>query len=58
MNCTTYARDAWYFYTGEYYHLPAIASPDALTAQVKKRPLFGGRLAPLGLLHAARWRFH
>jgi len=58
MNCTTYARDAWFFYAGEYYHLPAIASPDALATQLKNRPLFGGRLAPLGLLHAARWRFH
>jgi hypothetical protein len=58
MNCITYARDAWFFYTGEYYHLPLIASPDALATQLKNRPLFGGRLAPLGLLHAARWRFH
>ncbi len=58
MNCATYARDEGSFYTGEYYHLPAIASPDALATQVKRRPLFGGRLAPLGLLHAARWRFH
>jgi hypothetical protein len=57
MNCTTYARDAWYFYTGEYYHLPLIASPDALATQVMNRPLFCGRLAPIGLAHAARWRF-
>ncbi len=49
INCTTYARDAWFFYTGEYYHLPLIASPDALGVQVLNRPLFGGRLAPLGL---------
>jgi hypothetical protein len=58
MNCTTYARNAWYSYTGEYYHLPVIASPDALATQVKSRPLLGGRLTPLGLLHAARWQFH
>jgi len=57
MNCTTYARDAWWFYTGEYYHLPLIASPDALQTQVMNRPIFGGRLTPLGLLHAARWQF-
>lgn len=56
MNCTTYARDAWFFYTGEYYHLPLIASPDALATQVSQKPLFGGRLQPLGLWHAARWR--
>jgi len=58
MNCTTYARDAWYFYTGEYYHLPAIAAPHALASQVNKHAILGGRLAPLGLLHAARWRLH
>jgi hypothetical protein len=58
MNCTTYARDAWFFYTGEYYHLPLIASPDALATQLMNRPLFGGRLAPLGLRHAVRWRIH
>jgi hypothetical protein len=57
-NCASYARDAWFFYTGEYYHLPLIASPDALATQVMNRPLFVDRLAPLGLIHAARWRFH
>jgi hypothetical protein len=57
MNCTTYARDAWWFYTGEYYHLPLIASPDALSTRVQNPPLFFGKLAPLGLLHAARWKF-
>jgi hypothetical protein len=58
VNCTTYTRDAWFYYTGEYYHLPLIASPDALATQVMNRPLFIDRLAPLGLRHAARWRLH
>jgi hypothetical protein len=56
INCATYARDAWYFYSGEYYCLPMIASPDALEAHTRKRPLFGGRLTPLGVAHAARWK--
>lgn len=30
LNCVTYARDAWHFYTGEWYALPPIALPCAL----------------------------
>lgn len=29
-NCATFARDAWCFYTGEYYRLPPVATPCAL----------------------------
>jgi hypothetical protein len=30
-NCVTYTRDAWHFYTGEYYPLPeGVHTPDAL----------------------------
>lgn len=38
LNCVTYARDAWYFYTREYYPLPPIASPRALGARAAKGP--------------------
>lgn len=37
MNCTTYARDAWHFYTGEWYDLPLIATPCALEKKVCQR---------------------
>jgi hypothetical protein len=38
MNCTTYARDAWYFYTREFYPLPPIATPRALAERAKTGP--------------------
>ncbi|MFO0889689.1 MAG: hypothetical protein U0790_11190 [Isosphaeraceae bacterium] len=38
INCVTYARDAWYFYTREYFPLPVIASPRALAARAEKGP--------------------
>lgn len=38
INCVTYARDAWYFYTREYYTLPPIASPRALAARALAGP--------------------
>ena len=34
MNCATYARDAWHYYSGEWYSLPPIATPCALERQV------------------------
>jgi hypothetical protein len=37
MNCTTYARDAWYFYAGEWHDLPPIALPSALAKSVIRR---------------------
>lgn len=47
INCVTYARDAWYFYTQEYYPLPPIASPRALAARAKAGPPpQAGRSAP------------
>ena len=36
-NCVTYARDAWFFYSGEYYPLPRFHAPADLAAQVLKR---------------------
>jgi hypothetical protein len=33
-NCATYARDAWHFYTGEYWELPAIHTPRSLRESV------------------------
>lgn len=33
-NCATYARDAWHFYTGEYWELPAIHSPRTLRESI------------------------
>lgn len=33
-NCTTHARDAWCFYSGEYYRLGMIHSPGALRRQI------------------------
>ena len=33
-NCATYARDAWYFYTGEYWELPEIHSPKHLRESI------------------------
>jgi len=33
-NCVTYARDAWRFYTGEYWELPAIHTPKSLRESV------------------------
>jgi hypothetical protein len=38
INCATYARDAWYFYTREFYSLPPIASPRALADQALAGP--------------------
>jgi hypothetical protein len=38
INCVTYARDAWYFYTLEYYLLPPIASPGALASRALAGP--------------------
>jgi hypothetical protein len=37
MNCATFARDAWHFYTGEWYDLPLIATPSALQRSVCQR---------------------
>lgn len=36
-NCVTYARDAWYFYTGEYYELPLLHTPSDLAEAVAAR---------------------
>lgn len=36
MNCATYARNSWYFYTGEYYRLPLIATPWSLAERVTR----------------------
>ena len=36
VNCVTYARDAWYFYTREYYSLPPIASPRSLATRADR----------------------
>jgi hypothetical protein len=44
MNCVTYARDAWQFYSGERYPLPPIAMPAALERSVS------GGLWPLSIL--------
>src|SRR3954454_15366158 len=38
VNCVTYARDAWYFYTREYYSLPPIASPRSLATRALAGP--------------------
>ncbi len=38
INCVTYARDAWYFYTREFYPLPLIASPRALAERAGHGP--------------------
>lgn len=34
-NCVHYARDAWHFYSGEWYDLPALALPLHLVRQVR-----------------------
>jgi hypothetical protein len=33
-NCATYARDAWHFYTGEYWELPVVHTPRSLRDSV------------------------
>ena len=37
LNCATYARNSWFFYSGEYYHLPLIATPWSLAERVTRR---------------------
>jgi hypothetical protein len=34
MNCVTYARDAWHYYSGEWYWLPPVTMPSALERSV------------------------
>jgi hypothetical protein len=36
-NCTTYARDAWHYYSGEGYPLPVVHTPEHLLVGVLKR---------------------
>lgn len=36
-NCTTYARDAWHYYSGEGYPLPIVHTPGHLLVGVLKR---------------------
>jgi len=36
-NCTTYARDAWYYYSGEWTYLPGPDRPEALEAWIRQR---------------------
>jgi hypothetical protein len=45
-NCVTYARDAWYFYTGEFYELPALHTPSDLAEAVAARHPEIGALRP------------
>lgn len=38
-NCVTYARDAWHFYTGEWYELPPVHAPaDLLRGVLIRHP--------------------
>jgi hypothetical protein len=37
LNCATYARNSWFFYSGEYYRLPLIATPWSLADRVTRR---------------------
>jgi hypothetical protein len=46
-NCVTYARDAWYFYTGEFYELPMLHTPsDLLEAVAGRHPEMGAAAPP------------
>ena len=38
VNCVTYARDAWHFYSGEWYALPPIATASALERGANRGP--------------------
>lgn len=37
LNCVTYGRNSWFFYTGDFYHLPLIATPGSLADRVARR---------------------
>lgn len=36
-NCATYCRDAWFYYTGEYYHFDKVHSPIELRNAIIRR---------------------
>ena len=36
-NCVTYARNAWHFYTGEWYDLPTVHTPKSLYRAISAR---------------------
>lgn len=36
-NCVTYSRDAWHFYTGEFYELPLLHTPSDLIEAVEEQ---------------------